>query len=444
MQLVIGLGKTGNSIARYLQRKDIPFAVFDTRDTVNGLDEFKQNFPEVAIYLGTLPNEIYSDIEAVITSPGVDCNIPTIQKFIKLGIPLAGDIEYFSREVNAPVIAITGTNGKSTVTTLVGEMARSFEISVAVAGNIGNPVLDMLDDGQQYGLWVLELSSFQLDLTSSLCPLAATILNISPDHLDRHGNFANYVQAKQRVYTNAEYYLFNREDELTAPNQLAEITDEKIISYGLDAPQPGHWGLREVHGQIYIAHGMENIMPINDAKLKGMHNWVNILAASALARVAGISYNAIQDALKSFSGLEHRCELVKNIDGVDWINDSKGTNVGATIAAINGLGKTIKGKIILIAGGQGKGGKFSDLSAVVAKYVSTIIVLGEDAKLIENSLSGVAKFVNANSMQEAVLQGRELAKHGDVVLLSPACASFDMFRDYNQRGEVFAAAVASL
>ena len=272
MYLVIGLGKTGNSIVRYLQRNDLPFAVFDTREKVDGLDAFQKEHPEISVYLGSLPEELYSQVAEVITSPGVDCRIPVIQKFVELGVSVVGDIEYFAREVSAPVIAITGTNGKSTVTTLVGEMARSFEISVAVAGNIGNPVLDMLADDQQYGLWVLELSSFQLDLTSSLQPLAATILNISPDHLDRHHTFANYMQAKQRVYKNTEYYLYNREDPLTEPNNLLDISAERIISYGLDVPQPGHWGLRELDGELYLAHGMENIMPINQAKLRGMHN----------------------------------------------------------------------------------------------------------------------------------------------------------------------------
>ena len=444
MYLVIGLGKTGNSIARYLKRKELPFAIYDTRQEVHGLAEYQQAYPNVDIYLGNLPEEVYSQVDAVFTSPGVDCNLPQIRRFTELGILIEGDVELFAREVSAPVIAITGTNGKSTVTTLVGEMASRFEIAVAVAGNIGTPVLDLLDNSQQYGLWVLELSSFQLDLTSSLQPLGATILNISPDHIDRHGTFANYIQAKQRVYNNAEYVVYNRDDELTVPNNLDNFPSENVISYGLDAPQSGHWGLREFSGEIYLAHGTENVMPIAEAKLKGIHNWMNILAASALARLAGISYNAIKNALREFSGLAHRCEFIRNIDEVDWVNDSKGTNVGATVAAINGLGDSIIGKIVLIAGGQAKGAEFAELTQVVAKHVRAVIVIGEDAELITNSLRGVVDIVAADSMKSAVVKGHELAKAGDMVLLSPACASFDMFRDYNHRGDVFTQEVENL
>lgn len=444
MYLVIGLGKTGNSIARYLQRKEQLFAIYDTRQTVNDLAGYQEAYPGVDIYLGSIPEEVYSQVDKVFISPGVDCSLPEIRKFTELGIIIEGDIELFAREVNAPVIAITGTNGKSTVTTLVGEMARRFEISVAVAGNIGTPVLDLLDDSQQYGLWVLELSSFQLDLTSSLQPLGATILNISQDHIDRHGTFANYIQAKQRVYNHAEYAVYNRDDELTTPNNLDKFASRNVISYGLDVPQPNHWGLREISGEVYLAHGTENIMPISEAKLKGIHNWMNILAASALARLAGISYNAIKNALREFSGLAHRCEFIRNLDEVDWVNDSKGTNVGATVAAINGLGDSISGKIILIAGGQGKGADFSELKQVVAKHVRVIIVIGEDAELITNSLQGIVEIFAADSMKGAVVKGHELAQPGDMVLLSPACASFDMFRDYNHRGEVFTEEVGNL
>ncbi len=445
LYLVIGLGKTGHSIARYLLRRGINFAVFDTRDTVNGLTEFQQDFPGVDVYLGSLPKEIYKKVIAVITSPGVDCNLPVIHEFKSQKIPVYGDIECFAEKVNSPVIAITGTNGKSTVTSLVGEMAQKFGINAGVAGNIGTPVLDMIDDGQQHGLWVLELSSFQLDLTNTLRPLAATILNISPDHLDRHGNLDNYIAAKQRVYMHAEYCVYNREDDYTKPFNIQNISSDKLISYGLDEPlRETDWGLRELNSELYLAHGAENIMPINNSRLKGKHNWLNILAASALAHVAGISHTAIRTALQGFRSLPHRCEFIRNINGVDWIDDSKGTNIGATIAALNGLGSSIKGKIVLIAGGQGKGADFTELRDTVAKFVLSVIVIGQDAKLIKNALEDIVNVVSAEKLQEAILLAKSMANNGDMVLLSPACASLDMFRDYNHRGEVFTEAVENL
>ncbi len=444
LHLVIGLGKTGHSIARYLQRRNIDFAVFDTRNAVHGIDEFKQNFPGIDIYLGDLPRDIYKKILTVIVSPGVDCNLPIIQKIKSLGIPIYGDIECFAQEVSSPVIAITGTNGKSTVTSLVGEMAKNFDISVGVAGNIGTPVLDLLDDDQQYGLWVLELSSFQLELTSSLQPLASTILNISPDHLDRHSDFNSYILAKQRIYTKTACYVYNREDKLTMPLDMQNIPKDMLISYGLDAPQEGDWGLRELNGELHLAYGMENIMPISAARLKGKHNWLNMLAASALAHAAGISYNAIRNSLQEFRSLPHRCEFIRNLNGVDWIDDSKGTNVGATIAALNGLGESIKGKIVLIAGGQGKGADFTELRDSVSKFVKSVIVIGEDANLLTTALSDITTVIQSEKIQDAVNIARDVAKNGDMVLLSPACASLDMFRDFNHRGEVFTEAVENL
>jgi len=445
LYLVVGLGKTGHSIARYLKRRHINFVLFDTRSQVNDIDEFKIEFPGVEVYLEILPEKIYNQIEAVITSPGVDCNLESMQRLKSKGIPIYGDVECFAREVSSPVIAITGTNGKSTVTSLVGEMVRCFGIPVGVAGNIGTPVLDMLDNGQTYELWVLELSSFQLDLTQSLQLLGATILNISPDHLDRHGSFNNYIAAKQRIFMHSEYYIYNRNDKYTTPANIESIKSSKLVSYGLDNPkQVNDWGIRDLNGELYLAHGQENLMPINNARLKGTHNWLNILAASALAHIAGISYKAICSALQEFRSLPHRCEFIRSLDGVVWIDDSKGTNIGATIAAINGLGDTIKGKIVLIAGGQGKGADFADLRDIVAKYVKSIVVIGIDAKLIKTALEDIADFVESDTLENAIKVARTLASQGDIVLLSPACASLDMFRDYNHRGEVFAEVVNKL
>ncbi|MDP3562709.1 MAG: UDP-N-acetylmuramoyl-L-alanine--D-glutamate ligase [Legionellaceae bacterium] len=443
LHLVVGLGKTGHSIARYLTRHAKPFVVFDTRTAPVGLNEFQDEFPGIDIFLGDLPQTIFSQLKAVITSPGVALDHPVMQKAIALHIPVYGDIECLAREIDAPVVAITGTNGKSTVTTLVGEMAKADGLSVMVAGNIGQPVLDALANNIHYNLWVLELSSFQLDLTTSLAPIAATILNITPDHLDRHHTFEAYVAAKQRVYHNAQYILYNRDDQWTQPNPRLNI-NAVICNYGLDEPADGEWGLKIVDGTTYLAYGQDCILPVDAMRIKGRHNWANALAACALAHAAGISIASMKKVLEDFSGLPHRTQWVRSLDGVDWINDSKGTNIGATISAISGLGGSMQGKIVLIAGGQGKGADFQELQPAMAEYVRSLVLIGEDADKLEQALSDVVGVSRAESLEQAIGIARELAKPGDIVLLSPACASLDMFRDYNHRGEVFTAMVDSL
>lgn len=440
--LVVGLGKTGHSIARYLQRHHHPFALFDTRKNPPLLDEFKQDFPTIPVYLEELPKAFMDKVTDIIASPGVSLDTPLFQEAKHQGVAIYGDIECLARATRTPMIAITGTNGKSTVTTLVGEMAKAAGFCVAVAGNIGNPVLDLLDDEHQYDLWVLELSSFQLDLTHTLAPHAATILNITPDHLDRHHSLDAYIQAKQRIYNNAQSVLYNREDLQTIPQINA--ASNHVCSFGEDSPTEGNWGLIKKDGQIFLAKGSDALVLVDSLKIKGVHNWLNALAAAALADAFGISKEAIIDVLKTFAGLPHRCQWIRTLDGVDWINDSKGTNVGATISAINGIGGSMQGKIVLIAGGQGKGADFEDLSASVSDYVRSMVLLGEDADKMEHALSHRVPITRASTLEEAVLCAKEQAKAGDVVLLSPACASLDMFRDFNHRGDVFASSVNGL
>ncbi|QMT61262.1 UDP-N-acetylmuramoyl-L-alanine--D-glutamate ligase [Legionella sp. PC997] len=439
LYLVAGLGKTGISVARYLRRKNKPFIAFDTRAQAPSVAEFTKEFPDVLVYTQHIPDEVLTQLSDIIASPGLPLEIPFLKKAMQIGIPIYGDIECLAREIHAPVIAITGTNGKSTVTTLVGEMAKAAGFKVAVAGNIGTPVLDMLDDEHQYDLWVLELSSFQLDLTYSLAPIAATILNVSPDHLDRHHTMEAYAQAKQRVYHQAQVALFNRGDHYTIPT-----SGVNHISFGVDAPEKNNWGLITQKDKIYLAKGSTCILPVESVLIKGVHNWLNALAASALADAAGISHHHIIKVLSSFTGLPHRSQWVRTLDGVDWINDSKGTNIGATISAINGIGGSMEGKIVLIAGGQGKGADFSELAQPIADYVRSIILIGEDADKIEAALANVVPISRASSLDNAVVVAKSQAKPGDVVLLSPACASLDMFRDFNHRGESFASLVNGL
>lgn len=443
LYLVAGLGKTGLSIARYLRRNNKSFVVFDTRKEAPGLAEFQNEFPNIPVYLQQVPDEIISQLTDVITSPGLALETPVLEQARQAGANVYGDIECLAREISAPVIAITGTNGKSTVTTLVGEMAKTAGFRVAVAGNIGTPVLDMLNDGHQYDLWVLELSSFQLDLTYSLSPVIATVLNVTPDHLDRHHTLEAYVHAKQRVYRGAKVALFNREDNYTIPDQQYQ-SDVQCISFGRDAPSVGNWGLIQQENKTYMARGSDCLLPVESILIKGVHNWMNALAACALAEQAGIPLQYILSVLKSFPGLPHRCQWVRELDGVSWINDSKGTNIGATISAINGIGGSMQGKIVLIAGGQGKGADFQELTQPVAEFVRSIVLIGEDADKMESALAKVVPVVRASSLEGAVAIAKTCAKPGDVVLLSPACASLDMFRDFNHRGDVFTSSVGGL
>ena len=446
LMLVVGLGKTGQSIARYLQGNGTPFVMFDTRAAPEELLSFQAAFPHITVFLNTLPDALYAQLTGIISSPGVPLEGEWFNQAHAHHLSIIGDIECFARVVSAPVVAITGTNGKSTVTCLVGQMAEAAGHAVAVAGNIGTPVLDRLNDGMEYDLWVLELSSFQLDLTESLAPVAASILNITPDHLDRHHTLAAYWAAKQQVYQGASACVFNRDDAQTRPDQ-AYLGEEKpqLISYGLDEPAAGQWGIRRNSvGVDYLACGALLLLPVDALQLKGRHNWLNALAACALASVINVPQTVMVDVLRTFTGLPHRCQAVRRLHDVTWINDSKGTNVGATLSAISGIGGSMQGKIVLIAGGQGKGADFTSLQEAMKMYVRSVILIGEDAALLESALSAYVPMTHAESLETAVLLARSHAKPGDAVLLSPACASLDMFHDFNHRGDVFVAAVEAL
>lgn len=440
LYLVAGLGKTGHAIANFLRRKNLSFIAFDTRAEVDGIDEFRADFPGTQVYLQQLPDAIYSKLIQIIVSPGVDLRADFLQRARGLDIEIIGDIECLAREISAPVIAITGTNGKSTVTTLVGAMAQAAGLNVIVAGNIGMPVLEQLDPECRPDLWVLELSSFQLDLTYSLNPIAATILNVTADHLDRHITMAAYTAAKQRIYTGAKNIIYNRQDAGTYPQN-----GENIITIGLDEPpEECHWGIIQQCNDTYLARGSKCLLSIDNLAIKGTHNWQNALAACAFATIIGISEQHIISVLTTFGGLPHRCQLVRSLNQVEWINDSKGTNVGATLAAIHGIGTSMTGKIVLIAGGLGKGADFTALKQPLENHVRALILIGEDTEKIATAVAGSTMIIKEKSMQDAVNSAQLCAVAGDTVLLSPACASFDMFDDFNHRGAAFANLVASL
>lgn len=435
LKLIVGLGKTGLSCVRYLAQQNLNIAVVDSRENPPGLTELKNQFPQVPIYLGGFNEEIISQAKELIVSPGISLKEPLIAKQIAKGIPAIGDIELFARTAKAPLVAITGTNGKSTVTTLVGEMAKTAGLNVKVGGNLGTPALDLLDDKAE--LYVLELSSFQLETIHSLKTIAAAVLNISPDHMDRYENLNEYISAKQRIYQHCENPVINRND----PASFSGLKDlQHAISFGLEKPKNGEFGL----DGNYLAYGEKKLLTVSELQIKGRQNIANALAALALGHAANLPMIAMLSTLKTFQGLPHRCQWVANTAGIDWYNDSKGTNVSSTLAAIDGLGSVISGKLILIAGGQGKQQDFSPLIQSVKNYVREVILIGEDAQIIATALQNSTSVTFAENLQEAVQLSRKVAKKGDAILLSPACASFDMFNNFEHRGEVFMSLVRKL
>lgn len=438
LRVVVGLGKTGLSCVRYLKSRGYPVAVNDTRDNPPGLAELAAEYPDVEVSLGRLDESLLLKAREIIASPGISINEPELLSArLNAGIPVVGDIELFVREVKAPIVAITGSNAKSTVTTLVGLMAEKAGINVGVGGNLGTPVLDMLRAGEQ-AMYVLELSSFQLETTHSLRAAVAVVLNISEDHMDRYKNMGEYHQAKHRVFRNCQQYVVNRDDALTVPLLPETI---KKWSFGLSKPDLNDFGVIVEGGEKYLAQGLKKLLNVRDMKIVGDHNVANALAALALGAAVNLPMDAMLETLRTFPGLKHRCQLIFSKNDIGWYNDSKGTNVGSTLAAIKGLGAAITGKIILIAGGVGKGQDFSPLSAPLGQFGKVLVLIGEDGPKIDADVSAPIEKVYAKTLVEAIEKARDLAAPGDAVLLSPACASFDMFKHYEDRGDQFVAGV---
>lgn len=441
LTIIIGLGITGMSAARYLKRKNIPFMVVDSRQAPANIEVFKEKFPDVAVELGDLNISTILNASEIVVSPGMSLQIPALKAAAEAGISIVGDIELFAREVTHPVIAITGSNAKSTVTSLVGEMAIASGFTPAVGGNIGIPVLDLLDD-ESFDIFVLELSSFQLETTYSLKAKVATVLNVSLDHMDRYDSLMSYHQAKQRIYRYAEHVLINRQDVLTHP-PLAK--NAVVSSFGNDRPDMNGFGLMPSQGELCLAYQFKPLMPVSELLIKGKHNAVNALAALALGTAAGFTLDSMLATLKTYKGLAHRCEYVKSIANVHYINDSKATNVGATLAAIEGFADDGNGQnIILIAGGDGKGADFSPLKPAVQQHVRLLVLIGRDAENLQVAVTGVSEYEYAETLSDAVTIAHARANSGDVVLLSPACASFDMFSGFEDRGEQFVHCVERL
>jgi UDP-N-acetylmuramoylalanine--D-glutamate ligase len=440
LHVIVGLGITALSCARYLTQQKIPIAIADTRENPPSLSEFQAAYPGVPTLLGKLDNNFLDQAAKLIVSPGVSINEPAIARQAERGALVVGDIELFAHEANAPVIAITGTNAKSTVTTLVGLMGVAAGLRTEVGGNLGIPALDLLKDFSAE-LYVLELSSFQLETTYSLAPKVAALLNITPDHMDRYASVEDYRIAKQRVFSQCEVAVCNRDDPATdAGNQYSD----RKIQFTLHTPHEDEFGLITRNGKLFLAFEDQALMPVSELPILGRHYQANALAALAIGYGFGLPMDPMLNTLTTFKGLEHRCQLVRERADVRWYNDSKGTNVGATLAAIDGLGADIEGKIILIAGGVGKNADFTPLERAVKEHTKAVVLIGECAPILEKLFSGSTEIHLAGSMEEAIAISDKLATAGDSVLLSPACASFDMFKNFEHRGKVFTEVVQGL
>ena len=440
LKVVAGLGISGVSAVNFLHEQGYRVAVTDSRETPPGHDQIPA---EVKTSFGQLDLELLLQAEEIILSPGLAPQLPEIQQAIAKGIPVVSDIQLLRRATDVPIVAITGSNAKSTVTTLIGQMSQNAGRKVAVGGNLGRPALDLLKD--QPELIVLELSSFQLETTSNLNAAVAVVLNMSEDHLDRHGDMFGYHKAKHRIFQGVKKVVYNRDDSLTRPL----VPDQTPMqSFGLNAPDLNQYGiLREDNGTLWLARGRERLIKSSELYIQGTHNVANALACLALGEAIGLPRDSMLESLTQFKGLEHRCEYVKTVHGVRYYNDSKGTNVGATLAAIDGLGAAIEpqqGKVVVILGGQGKGQDFSLLKDSVAKYVKVAILIGEDAPILQTALQGSTELIQAQSLKQAVELAQAKTTEHDVVLLSPACASFDMFTGYPDRGHQFVACVNTL
>lgn len=443
--LVLGLGETGLSAVRWLTDQGALLTVADTRENPPGLDLLKAELPHVKVHTGAFKADVFNEAEMIVASPGVPLSTPEIQSVIARGVPVVGDVELFAQHISpaVKVIAITGANGKTTVTSLVGEMCKVTGLNTVVAGNIGLPVLDIFRMDTP-DVVVLELSSFQLEITNSLKVDAATVLNVTEDHMDRYASFADYAAAKARIFNHAKVKVINREDSYSS----AMVDASSIsVNFGLNTPaNQQEFGLLTQSGITYLVQGTTTLLPLNEMKLTGLHNAANALAALALCRAIGLDLEPLLNTLKTFKGLPHRVEWVANINDVDFYDDSKGTNVGATCAAIAGMTKNeVAQKVVLIAGGDGKGQDFSPLLSVVEGNARAVVLIGRDAPVIEQALmsSDIPRYL-AVDLPEAVNIAYKVAQPGDAVLLSPACASFDMFKNYVHRAEVFIAAVMSL
>lgn len=442
--VIVGLGSTGVSCAKYFAQAGQHFKIVDSREDPPGLKEILELFPDIELELGAFREQTFLTADKLVVSPGVSLKTPEIVAAKKAGVKITGDIDIFSSAVKAPIVAVTGSNGKSTVVAILAEILRKANIDFALGGNLdgGNfkPALDMLLEPTK-DLYVLELSSFQLETTNNLGAAVALMLNLSEDHMDRYDDLEDYYHAKANIYNGCKKVLINREDKFS---ELGRSLGVPVKDFGFGRPSVDGLGLLEEDGDQYLSYQLERIASISELKVVGQHNILNLLAGAGLALAIDIDMASIARGVKAFSGLPHRCQWVANIHGVDFYNDSKGTNVGATVAAIESLGQNVAGQLVLIAGGIAKGADFTALLPTVSRWCKSVVLIGQDAAVLGADFGEEVRTYYAQSMSEAVSLASGQAVSGDAILLSPACASFDMFDNFQHRGDVFIAAVEDL
>lgn len=431
--LVVGLGNTGISVAHYLQSLNFKFAIIDSRDKPPMMEEFFQQMPDAPVFTGGFDESAFKVATHLVVSPGVSLNEQSIIKAIANGSKIVSDIDLFACSVDVPIIAISGSNGKSTVTTMLGEMVQAAGIEVGVGGNLGTPALDLLTLNAE--LYVLELSSFQLERTSALNAVAATVLNVSADHLDRHADLAEYASEKQRIFNGDGVMVINIDDPLVYAMQSS---GRKAYTFSIKQQADFHLGFEG--NTEYLMYNDSCLMPLAELPLEGRHNAANALAALALGKAVNLDEQVMCNALRKFKGLSHRMQRVAQIRGVTWVNDSKATNIGACIAALQGYTR----KVVLIAGGDAKGADMSELTPVIKEKAKSVVLMGRDAGLIKQALNDCVPVYSADNMAQAVLVAAGLANVGETVLLSPACASLDQYKNYQERGDKFTKAVLAL
>lgn len=427
--LVVGMGLTGISCVRYLSARGCRLSVIDSRSEPGSLPAFRQEFPDVPCHLGGFDVEVLKSADVLVMSPGVPLATAEIQQALTSGVEISSDIELFLNAFKGKIAAITGSNAKSTVTQWLGDALIAGGSKTLVAGNIGLPVLDAVDG--DYDIAVLELSSFQLELLPEVNADVATILNVSEDHMDRYDSMASYQAAKLKVYSGASVILVNRDDSLTLPDGSLKAG---TVSFGSGTADSEHYGLEEANSAVWLVKGQERLITENEIALRGRHNCLNALAVTALADCLGNPREATLEALRSFKGLPFRCQLVGEKDGVQFFNDSKATNVGSTLAALNGLAGSDAKNLILLVGGQGKEQDFSPLTEAVQRVCKSVFAYGEDKALLKEALP-MADL--KQTLAEAFAEACANAEAGDSILLSPACASFDQFKNFEARGDAF-------
>jgi len=431
--LVVGLGETGFSVAKFLHQYDIPFAVVDSREKPPLKEALLKQYPDTPLFTGGFDKAAFDVATHLLVSPGVSLQEESIKKAILAGVKIVSDIDLFACSTDKAIVAITGSNGKSTVTTMLGVMGSQSGVKTAIGGNLGVPALDLLD--QTIELYVLELSSFQLERTSVLNATVATVLNVSEDHLDRHMDFKVYAQEKQKVFNGDGVMILNEDDAFVK----AMVLENRTVKY-FSTQKKSDFYLESRQGESWLMNAEQALMRQDDLPVEGLHNIANVLAALALGKVAGLSVESMTEALKTFKGLDHRMQKVACVNGVSWVNDSKATNIGACVAALQGY----RHKVVLIAGGDAKGANMSQLVPAIKDKAKCVVLIGKDAALIENAMEGCVPAYRVETVKDAVNLAAELAEQGESVLLSPACASFDQFKNYQERGDKFTAAVMDL